>query len=288
MLALKGSHLGVGELREDLEFILAGQEDLAVFQLDLDDRVGRAAHGDRIVAEVLRGRVVAVDVAVEVDVAGRVERFLDVQDQVHDHAAVAIIGGRSGRDGNLADDLLHAEVDPEHERHVVGQHAVVRGPVGVELLGRHVDQAQQLLVLRGILDLELVVADEDDEAVLFFRSNIGRQDAVDVVDQVVDRGVVGGQGGRDRHVVLALRAGIGVVDPHVKRHVVHHRTAGRQRDSLTCFVIVGEQLLVRGRLRRHAVGARSDPRQADLGGGRRVVTVDREGPFAAEDQPPAT
>ena len=140
--------IGVRERGQDPEIVLAGEEDLTVLELYLDDGIGLAAHGHRVVAEELGGWIVPVKVTVEIPVVRLVERGLEIEHQVHDHVLDVISRSLCGGQRHLAHDLLGPQVYPEHEGHIVGQNTVIGGTVGDYIIFVGQDrQPQEVLVL---------------------------------------------------------------------------------------------------------------------------------------------
>ena len=112
-----------GETFIQPDLVLAGEEDLTVLELDLHDRIGGMAHGHRIIGEILFiglavEQIVTVLVAGQIHVISVIDHGLQIQHQVHDHVFGVVTGGLVGGDGDLADDLLYAQIDPENKGNV--------------------------------------------------------------------------------------------------------------------------------------------------------------------------
>ena len=160
----------IGHGGQNFEVVLAGEEDLAILELDLDDRIGLAAHCHRVVAEIVRIRI-----AGQVEIVGCVQGGLKIQDQIHDRALVLVIRGVGGGDRHLTDDLARTQIHPQNESHILRQHTALGGTIGRDLLGGHGRQPEEVLILGGVGDLEPIMAVKDDEPVLFLGPEMGRQ-----------------------------------------------------------------------------------------------------------------
>ena len=216
MIACETADIRIGEGRQNPEIVLAGEEDLAVLELYLDYRIGDVAHSHRVVAEQFVGRI-AVRLSVQVPVAGLIQLRLEVEHQIHDHVLELVVRGLGGGERHLTDDLLRAEVHPEHQGHIVRQDTVVVRPVGVEIvLVRQDRQSQQAFVLGLVLDLEMALALKDDMTVLFHRPEHRRVGSRHVIPRAniaqaefagIDRGITeNGEGrtGQDQQHTVPL------------------------------------------------------------------------------------
>ena len=266
--------LGVGLVlvrnsRANLEVVGAREEDLRMLQLHLDQRIRYPARGDRVVGEVGERvrRVTLVAIAGLRDVelvevgdgpVNAVERVLDVAHQLAD---VDVVLGLGLRDDDRALDLLRADVDPDVERHVVGQDTLVRRAVRDDEVVRHRRESEEILVLGRVLDLPEERVGGEGKAIIFRvqldDDRVGPERDVErglqLRAELAESRVAGRHSVAQRHRRLGesrvVEAKVGVepidvlVDPQVKDDVRARRRSGNRigrRDALQGRLALGD------------------------------------------------